>query len=378
MTTPQERLFAPGDGTLPPALAGREREQAVLSRCLADLAGGGAPPHNVVLIGPRGNGKTALLAWFEAACRESGANVARVHPSRTRTEGALRSALLPPGRLMRLLPKKWGVSALGKAEWEAPLVAAHDWVDRLIARCRKRPIAVLVDEAHTLDLHVGQILLNLSQEVRAKAPFVLVLAGTPGLLAHLGEMNASFWDRLGEGLLGVGLLSDAAAREALVKPLAGRAVSIDADALDSVIEQSQRYAYFVQIWGQALWEQRWETGETRLGVRHVAAARPAVETRTTEYYQRRFRELEAAGLLPAAMAVAGLSRNGMDATATDSDIDAALAATSEDSAERLATREALNGLGYIWCLPGQPPPVVWSAGIPSLMNYVEENAGGSS
>ena len=67
----------------------------------------------------------------------------------------------------------------------------------------------------------------------------------------------------------------------------------------------------------------------------------------------------------------------MDATATDSDIDAALAPTSEDSAERLATREALNRLGYIWCPPAQTPPVVWSAGIPSLMKYVEENDGGS-
>lgn len=376
MATPTERLFAPGDGALPPALAGREQEQAVLSRCLADLDRGGAPPHNVVLIGPRGNGKTALLAWFEAACRESGVNVARVQPSRTRTEDALCRALLPASRLARLLPRKWGVAGVGKAEWEAA-PAARDWVDRLIARCRKRPIAVLVDEAHTLDLNVGQILLNVSQEVRAKVPFVLVLAGTPGLLAHLGEMNASFWDRLGEGLLGIGLLSDAAAREALVTPFAGQAVSLDAEALDSVVEQSQRYAYFVQIWGHALWEQRCATGETRLDAGHVAAAKPAVEARTAEYYQRRYRELEAGGLLPAAVAVGGLFSGGMGATATDGDIDAALAAVGEDFAERLAAREALNRLGYIWCPPGQQPPVVWRAGIPSLMNYVEENAGES-
>lgn len=373
MKTAPDWLFAPGDGALPPALAGREPEQAVLSQCLDDLADGQSPPHNVVLMGPRGNGKTVLLGWFEEACRKASVQVARVMPSRVRTEGALGNALLPASPLMRLLPKKWGVAGVGKAEWETTSAVAEDLGQRLIRRCRRTPVAVLVDEAHTLDLHVGQILLNVSQEVRPKAPFLLVLAGTPGLLAHLGKMNASFWDRLGEGLLGIGLLSDAAAREALVEPLCTQDVCIDADALDSVIEQSQRYAYFVQLWGQALWNQRLATGATRLTASHVAAALPKIEMRTTEYYQRRYRELEAGELLPAAAAVAPLFRGGMDATATDGQINAALAASGTE-AVRLAAREELNRLGYIWCPPGQLPPVVWSPGIPSLTQFVSQQA----
>ena len=62
MKNPEQRLFTPGDGATPPALTGREREEAVLSRCLADLLGGGSPPHNVALTGPRGTGKTVLTA----------------------------------------------------------------------------------------------------------------------------------------------------------------------------------------------------------------------------------------------------------------------------------------------------------------------------
>ena len=69
--------------------------------------------------------------------------------------------------------------------------------------------------------------------MRANAPFLLVLAGTPGLPAHLSTMNASFWSRLGKGRLGIGLLSDAAARAALVEPLAAHGVGIDAGALDA-------------------------------------------------------------------------------------------------------------------------------------------------
>ena len=53
----------------------------------------------------------------------------------------------------------------------------------LTARCRRRPLATLADEAHTLDLEVGRTLLNASQRVRDKAPFLLVLAGTPGMAA---------------------------------------------------------------------------------------------------------------------------------------------------------------------------------------------------
>ena len=58
MVPTEQRVFAPGDGAAPPELAGRGAQQAVLSRCLVALVRGSAPPHNVVLLGPRGNGKT--------------------------------------------------------------------------------------------------------------------------------------------------------------------------------------------------------------------------------------------------------------------------------------------------------------------------------
>ena len=375
MKAAEKRLFSPGTGAFPPALAGREQEQAVLSLCLADLAGGGSPPHDVVLIGPRGNGKTALLRWFERACRESPTrlDVAAVAAPDVPDRAALLAELTPPTGISRLLPRKIGVAALASAEW-AGTGTPRSLTRRLIERCRRRPLAVLLDEAHTLDLDVGQLLLNASQQVRAQAPFLLVMAGTPGLLAHLGRMNASFADRLGSGLLGIDRLSDAAAREALVEPLAGQGVGIDADALDLVVEHSQRYAYFIQLWGEALWSRRLATGETRLTAAHATAALQGVAARVAEYYQRRYRELEAGGLVAAAVAVAPVFQAGMDATATDRDLDAALAATGEDAAGRLAARDALERLGYVWCPPGQLPPVLWGAGIPSLMQYVRDRA----
>ena len=374
MNSTEPRLFTPGSGASPPALTGREPEQAVLARCLADLARGAAPPHDVVLTGPRGNGKTVLLNWCKRACERRKLDVVALTPDDIPDRAALAAALSPRTWTSKLLPRKVGVAAVGSAEWAAPAEGPDRLVRRLIARCRRKAVAVLLDEAHTLDPEVGRTLLNTGQRVRGEAPFLLVLAGTPGLPAHLGTMNASFWDRLGTGLLGIGLLSDAAARDALVEPLAAHGVDIEPDALAAVVEDSQRYPYFIQLWGDALWERRLATGAARLTAVHVADARRGVETWMTNYYQRRYREIEAGGLLPAAVALAPVFQAGADTVVSDHEVDMALAATGADAAARLAAREALHRLGYVWCPPGQRPPVAWSAGIPSLMAHVLDHA----
>ena len=274
--------------------------------------------------------------------------------------------------MRKLLPRKLAIASVGSAEWPSGS-APRNLTRELVVRCRKRPLAALVDEAHTLDLNVGGTLLNASQRVRADAPFLLVLAGTPGLPAHLDAMDASFWGRLGEGNLGVDLLDQAAAAEALTKPLAAHGVSVEADALDAVLQHSQRYPYFLQLWGDALWKRHLATDTNALTAADVEAVQPAVAMLVAEYYQVRYRELETAQLQGAAKAVATLFQDR--ATVTDHDIDAALAdAGMEDAAARVASREALGRFGYIWCPPGQTPPIVWSAGIPSLMAYVLERA----
>ena len=371
VTTTVRHVFRPGAGAAPPALAGREVQQGVLSRCLGDLEAGSSPPHDVVLLGPRGNGKTALLNWFREACRKASVDVVALTPQRIPSRNALVDVLAPKRGLAKWLPRKVGVAALASAEWRSE-AAPKDLVLALLARCRRKPLAVLLDEAHTLALDVGAALLNASQQVRADAAFLLVLAGTPGLPDRLSAMDASFWSRLGEGLLGVGRLDDAAAREALATPLAAHNVAIEADALDAVVEHSQRYPYFIQLWGDAIWQRHAALG-VPITAALVAATVPDVAPLVADYYQTRYRELRTEGLLAPATAVAELLQAQPGATASERELDAALAAAGvAEAADRVAMLDGLNRLGYIWCPPGQLPPLAWAAGIPSLTTYILE------
>ena len=371
-------VFKPGDGAFPPALTGREREQAVLARSLADLSGGEAPPHNVVLTGPRGNGKTVLLRWFERACRDAGGvDVERLAPSEVRTGQALVDQLLPPTGIRKLLPARFsvGVTDVGRAEWPASGPSERSLTKGLIARCRRRPLVVLLDEAHTLDLDVGRLLLNASQSVRADAPFLLVLAGTPGLEQHLGAMNASFWDRLDDGRLGIGRLSGTAARAALVEPLEAHDVTIDAEALDEVVEDSQLYPYFVQVWGRALWRQRTTTGATHLTAAHSNAARRDVAARVADYYEGRYLELDRSGNLAVAEHVAAKAR--CRTSLSYEELKAAVAEGLAPDPPRQVVHEALadlQRLGFVWRPPGQAPPARYEPGIPSLKDHVLDHA----
>src|SRR5690348_1008216 len=62
--------FAPGAGTPPPALVGRD-EQLEALRILLERLSGGRPDRSIVLCGLRGMGKTALLREMHVRARES-------------------------------------------------------------------------------------------------------------------------------------------------------------------------------------------------------------------------------------------------------------------------------------------------------------------
>ena len=277
MTAPRvANPFVPGRGRIPPYLAGRKVEQGKLLDLLAYLQAGEGAPRDAVLSGPRGNGKTALLRWFQREIEASGEDIDVVWltPGDAPDLDSLATRLVPPSRFASFRPDTLSFSVgIGRLGWE--LGGRGGSLSLLLAtRCARRPLVLLLDEAHTLGEDVGRTLLNASQTVSAEAPFLLVMAGTPGLQAHLNTMSATFWSRAEK--LGIDRLDEAAAALALVRPLAEQrpATVFDDGALVRVVEESQRYPYFLQLWGAALWTAVRAWGTNRIDEPVVALAAP--------------------------------------------------------------------------------------------------------
>ena len=349
---------------MPPYLAGRQTEQALFRDLLGDLSEGAPPAAEVVLYGPRGNGKTVLLRWAE----EESASWPRVEAVR------LAAAGLDDARRLaeRLLPESWW----GRLTPREATVVGFTWrageddpppLDRILAaRARKNPLVVLLDEAHTLDLEVGRMLLNASQLVGRELPFFLVLAGTPNLETHLNRMGASFWGRAER--LPLGRLDEDATRQAFERPFRDEGVAVSEDALTEMADLSQGYPYFVQLLGRAVWQS--VSGDARVAGSAVEAAVARFERGKGAYYADRHEELERRELLAVARAVAAgfRERTTLGFSALNAQIVKGL--PGGVGHERIvAARDTLRDLGFIWRTGPRPE---WEPGIPSLMDYILE------
>ena len=168
--------FTPGRGLIPPYLAGRESEQKLLGRQHDIVAGGGNVAADVVLIGPRGNGKTALMRWFENRIEERGdADVVWITPTEMASVQDMVEAFAPDalpgkGRVQASLDPLSGEWTFGGKRYRSLRLL-------LVDRCRRKPLVVLLDEAHRLDLAVGEALLNASQGVGAGLHFCCAWRG---------------------------------------------------------------------------------------------------------------------------------------------------------------------------------------------------------
>ena len=368
--------FVPGRGQVPPCLAGRNAEQSKLNALLAYLKVGRGAPRDAVLSGPRGNGKTALLRWFQRQIEAAKPkiDVVWLTPTEIPTLDELATLLVPPQRFDSLRPDTLSFAiGIGRLGWK--LGKRPGSLTRLLrVRCQQRPLVVLLDEAHTLQMDVGQALLNASQVVAAEAPFMLAMAGTPGLQTHLNAMSATFWSR---GLkLGIGLLDEAAAAQALTQPMSEQAppVAFADAAIQEVVADSQCYPYFLQLWGEALWSMAQEGGATWIGEALVAKAKAGMDEERAAYYDDRREELKRQGLLAVAARLTGAF--GAGERIQEHELDAAIAAAlTEDASPQDVDRhrDSLAEVGYVWNSPNEED--LWQPGVPSLMTYVAAHAG---
>ena len=360
--------FRPGPGAMPPHLAGREEEQSLFRDVVADLAEGVPPRAEIVLHGPRGNGKTVLLRWVEQeAASVTSLESVWLTPAAMPDRAELAERLLPASWWERLTPKE--VSRAGFV-WRSGQGDPPPADQVFAARARKNPLVLLLDEAHTLDVELGRVLLNASQVVGRKLPFLLVLAGTPDLETHLNRMGASFWSRAEQ--LRIGRLYPEATRAAFREPFVGAGVDVTDSALDDMARLSQGYPYFIQLLGDSVWCAGPGNEDSKAVVDRavVEAAVPSFEDAKGSYYANRLEELDRRRLVAVGRTVAEAFVGRRVLTFHELDANIRLAFDEEPDHERVvAIRDALRDLGYIWRLGPRPE---WEPGIPSLMDYVRE------
>ena len=183
--------------------------------------------------------------------------------------------------------------------------------------------------------------------------------------------SATFWDRAEQ--LAIGLLDPAAAAAALTQPFArlSEPVVSEALALEGVVENCQRYPYFLQLFGAALWDATARRGAQTIDAAVAAEALAVFDRRRQSYYQSRRDELHRAGLLDVAAELA--SAFDGHAALRQAEVDALLGPSTEES---IRIRDGLSALGYVWNPPGDLD--MWRPGIPSLMAFVRRSLAADS
>jgi hypothetical protein len=281
---PVKNPYAPGAGTPPPELAGRDELRTAI-RIALERVRAGRPTKSVLMVGLRGVGKTVLLDRMRDDAEASGIHTVWVEAPEGRSLPAilapqLRQALL---RLSRIAKAKEfaqralrGLAGFAKAlklkyqdievgldfEPEPGLAdngdLEHDLqalleVTGIAAREAGTALAIFVDELqYVREEELAALITALHRTAQRSLPVVLVGAGLPQLPGRMGRAK-SYAERLFD-FPQVGPLSQDAARIAIAKPASDQGVSVTKDALQRIFQETHGYPYFLQEWGKHAWD----------------------------------------------------------------------------------------------------------------------------
>ena len=385
MNQARDLSFMPGAGNSPPVLAGRDEEKAAISIALDRLSEGLNPSQNIALIGPRGNGKTVLLRWVAKEIDRCNSNIKckALHPDYFDSHHNLVRALTDQSVLQSLTGGNVSASiSAGELGFGVSRQEAADKPLRTVLEkeCSKNGLAILIDEAHTLNRYpkLARTFFNIVQTLSGFGkPLLLILAGTPNITPRLNAIEATFWDRLNK--IGIELLSAEAARDALQIPLERMGFRIEAGILDNAADEAQCYPYFLQVVGEALHQAAKAEPSRGVDGAILKRALEKLQIRKNNYYSGRYRELRKAGLLPAAEAVARLFVSEKKKTISNAAFEVAVERSLDGNMEKLAKsmgwnepaawfEAELRDFGFVWSRIGYED--LCEPGIPSLMDYV--------
>lgn len=281
---PVSNPFAPGAGTPPPELAGRDELRETV-RVATERVRRGSPTKSLLMVGLRGVGKTVLLDRMRDDVEASGLQTMRIEaPEGQSLPGMLapelRRALLTLSRnaqakdlvvralkglagFAKAMKLKYGDIEVGLDYDPEPGLAdngdlEHDLQALLeavgtAAQKAGTALVIFIDELQYVEeSQLAAMITALHRTAQHSLPVVLVGAGLPQLRGRMGKAK-SYAERLFE-FPEVGALPPPAATAAIVKPLNENRVTINDSALDQILAQTHGYPYFLQEWGKQVWD----------------------------------------------------------------------------------------------------------------------------
>jgi hypothetical protein len=280
---PRRNPYAPGAGTPPPELAGRDEliERAAIA---LDRIRAGRPARSLVLYGLRGVGKTVLLNRIRIEAEARGIASVRVEAPEERSlpallAPALRSTLLRLNRgeaaragvvramralasFAKALKLKYQDIELGlDIEAERGLADSGNLdndLSELLASVggaaveRDTAVVLYIDELQYVpEIQLASLIVALHSASQDQLPITMVAAGLPQLVGQTGRAK-SYAERLFE-FAPIDRLDEGAARAALTIPAQRGGVSYETEAVTEILRQTRCYPYFLQEWGKQSW-----------------------------------------------------------------------------------------------------------------------------
>ncbi len=280
---PRRNPFAPGAGSPPPELAGRDGLRENVSIALDRIRAGRAA-QSVILYGLRGVGKTVLLNEMRLRAEADGMAAVAIEAPEDRSlpallAPALRAALLRMSRLraaghglqramqaiagfIKLKASYGDIELALDLEPVAGLADSGDLETDLAdliqavgetAREYDTAIVLFIDELQYVpEAQLAALISALHRANQRRLPVALVGAGLPQLLGQMGRAK-SYAERLFL-FEPVGALDRPAAFAALRDPIVEEEESIDDAALQAIFDETRGYPYFLQEWGKQSWD----------------------------------------------------------------------------------------------------------------------------
>ena len=311
--------FAPGAGTPPPELAGRDELRETVRIAVARTLLG-RPTKSILMVGLRGVGKTVLLDRMRDDAEATGIHTLRVEAPESRSLPAilapqLRQALLRLSRneqardlaqralrglagFAKALKVKFGDIEVGLDFEPEPGLAdngdlEHDLqalLEAAGAAAQKAGTALVmfVDELQYVEEdQLAALITALHRAAQRRLPVVLVGAGLPQLRGRMGRAK-SYAERLFD-FPEIGPLPPPAARTAITKPAEAEGVQVSEDALELIVQKTHGYPYFLQEWGKHAWDTASKSPITLQDVELASAS--AVAALDESFFRVRFDRL---------------------------------------------------------------------------------------